>query len=136
MLAENADEYSVSRSLEAYLLWLFGWIMFSNSHGHAADKILLGYARDIADATDGEICRWSWGSAVLAATYRGLCDATQRTDPNSSLTGCPIFLQLWSYERLAVGRPLIDHSPYDLSMYGDSPEDAPTMGTIWCGRQV
>ena len=34
LLAADADEYSVTRSLEAYLLWLFGYIMFNNSHGH------------------------------------------------------------------------------------------------------
>jgi hypothetical protein len=138
MLAEDADDYSVSRSLEAYLLWLFGWMMFNNSHGQAADKILLGYAREIADAAAGEVPRWSWGSAVLAATYRGLCEASQRTERGSILTGCPLLLQLWSYERLAVGRPLLDHSPYDSDLYGDGDDgdDAPTMGTLWCGRQV
>ena len=33
MLAEDADIDSVTRSLEAYLLWLSGCIMFNNSHG-------------------------------------------------------------------------------------------------------
>ena len=28
LLAADADEYSVTRSLEVYLLWLFGYIMF------------------------------------------------------------------------------------------------------------
>ena len=31
-LAHDADDDSVTRSLEAYLLWLFGYIMFNNSH--------------------------------------------------------------------------------------------------------
>ena len=31
LLAADADEYSVTRSLEAYLLWLFGYIMFNNT---------------------------------------------------------------------------------------------------------
>ena len=30
-LAHDADEDRVTRSLEAYLLWLFGYIMFNNS---------------------------------------------------------------------------------------------------------
>ena len=33
LLAVDADEYCVTRSLEAYLLWLFGYIMFNNTHG-------------------------------------------------------------------------------------------------------
>ena len=52
-LDANADEYSVTRSLEAYLLWLFGYIMFNNTHGNSVDRILLPYAREIADAEDG-----------------------------------------------------------------------------------
>ena len=51
LLASYADEYSVTRSLEAYLLWLFGYIMFNNTHGNSVDRILLPYAREIADGT-------------------------------------------------------------------------------------
>nr|CAH66312.1 OSIGBa0135K14.9 [Oryza sativa] len=49
-LQAEADEYSYSRCLEAYLLWLFGWVMFCGGHGHAVDKGLVHYARSIADA--------------------------------------------------------------------------------------
>ena len=49
LLAADADEYSVTRSLEAYLLWLFGYIMFNNTHGNSVDRILLPYAWEIAD---------------------------------------------------------------------------------------
>src|SRR6185503_16793264 len=52
------------------------------------------------------------------------------------LAGCPILLQLWSYERIAIGRPLVDHSPYELDMYGDTEDDRPTMLTLWYARQV
>ena len=56
------------------MLWLFGAMMFSNTHGDNVDKVLMVYAREIADAPEDEVPTWSWGSAVLAATYRGLCD--------------------------------------------------------------
>ena len=36
----------------------------------------------------------SWGEAVLAATYRGLCDGCMKTHGNDILAGCPILLQL------------------------------------------
>ena len=55
LLAADADEYSVTRSLEAYLLWLFGYIMFNNSHGHCVDRVLLPYAQEIADADEDAI---------------------------------------------------------------------------------
>ena len=44
LLPADADEYSVTRSLEAYLLWLFGYIIFNNTHGNSVDRILLPYA--------------------------------------------------------------------------------------------
>ena len=139
MLADVADEYSVSRSLEAYLLWLLGNIMFCNGHGNSVDKILLVYAREIADAEDEEdVPFWSWGSAVLAATYHGLCEACTKTETNAMIMGCPLLLMLWAYERIAVGRPLVSLAPYELALYEDHHEDTwPTMGTIWlCPNSV
>src|SRR5438128_4585459 len=114
MLHEDADDYSVSRSLEAYLLWLFGAMMFCNTHGDSVDKVLMVYAREIADAPEDEVPTWSWGSAVLAATYRGLCDTCSKNKPDAILSGCPLLLQLWAYERFAVGRPVVNHNPYPL----------------------
>src|SRR6185312_3501840 len=78
LLAADADEYSVTRSLEAYLLWLFGYIMFNNTNGNSVDRILLPYAREIADG-DEDVPPYSWGEAVLAATYCGLCDGCMKT---------------------------------------------------------
>src|SRR5438105_1398854 len=97
MLAEDADIDSVTRSLEAYMLWLFGCIMFNNNHGDNVDRVLMPYAREIADAMEEDVPMWSWGSAVLAATYRGLCDASSKMNENTILTGCPLLLQLWAY---------------------------------------
>ena len=73
---------------------------------------------------------------MLAATYRGLCDGYTKTIDGAILTGCPLLLQLWSYERLAIVRPTIDLSPYDQGMYGDLEDDRPTMETIWYVREV
>ena len=84
LLAADADEYSVTRSLEAYLLWLFGYIMFNNTHGNSVDRILLLYAWEIVDGYED----------VLAATYRGLCDGCMKTHGNAILAGCPLLLQL------------------------------------------
>ena len=138
MLDEDADDESMSRSLEAYLLWLFSYIMLNNSQGNSVDKVLMPYTREIADAVNkDEVPTWSWGSAVLAATYHGLCEGCTKSEINAVLSGCPLLLQLWSYERLAVCRPIVDHAPYDEDFYGHSEDDRPTMGTLWlCGRPV
>jgi hypothetical protein len=132
-----ADEYSVTRSFEAYLVWLFGWILFANSQGDVCDKILLSYAREIVDAEDGEVPVYSWGSAVLAATYRSLCDACCRVSDNGVIAGCPIFLQLWAYERFCHGRPSVPLSPYGVELYDQDDETSgPTMGTHWVVGEV
>ncbi|WVZ71416.1 hypothetical protein U9M48_020007 [Paspalum notatum var. saurae] len=134
-LHPDADDESVSLFFEAYLLWLFGFIMFKNGHGNTVDKILMPYAGEIADADEDQVLTWSWGSAVLAATYRGLCDACIKDDDRARFQGCALLLQLWSYERLAVGRPIVDHRPYELQYYEDE-DDRPTMGTLWvCSRE-
>lgn len=119
-------------------MWLFGFIMMKNGHGNSVDKVLMPYAQEIADAPEGQVPTWSWGSAVLAATYRGLCDASTKDDHNSRFQGCALLLQLWSYERLAVGRPIVDHRPYEQQYYGELyDDDGPTMGTLWvCPREV
>lgn len=106
----TADDQQVSCHLEAYLLWLFGWVLFTSSHGDTVNAWLIVYARAIAN---GEAPQISWGSAVLAATYHGLCDACFRSRLNSILTGCPLLLQLWSFERFSLGHRMLDDSaPY------------------------
>ena len=44
-----ADVQQVSRHLEAYLLWLFGWVLFTSSHGDIVDARFIAYARAIAN---------------------------------------------------------------------------------------
>nr|ABF95509.1 transposon protein, putative, Mutator sub-class [Oryza sativa Japonica Group] len=134
LLHPDADDYSVRRSLEAYLLWLFGWVMFTSTHGHAVDFRLVHYARSIADAQPQDVPQWSWGSAVLAATYRALCEACTKTDAGAIIAGCPMLLQLWAAERFAIGRPVVDSAPYGVGRSAQWPEDGPTMGTYWCQR--
>nr|ABA98396.2 hypothetical protein LOC_Os12g27390 [Oryza sativa Japonica Group] len=134
MLHPDADEYSVLRALEAYLLWLFGWVMFTNTHGHAVDRGLIHYARAIADTELENVPQWSWGSAVLAATYRALCEACTKTDAGAIFAGCPLLVQLWPAERFAIGRPVVDPIAYTIGRSAEWPEDGPTMGTYWCRR--
>lgn len=46
-----------------------------------------------------------------------------------------MLLQLWSYERFQIGRPVIDMSPYPPRDRTD-PVDGPTMGWVWTIRTV
>lgn len=135
-MAENAGEYQIARHFEAYLLWLLGWVMFTSSHGDTVDARWIPIARAIADRPLEEIPQLSWGSAVLCWMYRGLCQACIRKKPNSNLTGMPLLLNLWSYERFQVGRPYIQPEEYTGELYGGGMVDRPTMGSHWTRRRV
>jgi len=135
-MREDASEYEVARHFEAYLLWLMGWVMFCSSQGNSVMKHLLPLAQKIADAPLHAVPELSWGSAVLAATLRGLCTACVRaTAVEPIFAGCPLLLQLWSYERFQIGRPVVDQAAFRHRDHGDD-VDRPTMGWLWTLRSV
>ena len=93
----------MSRHLEAYLLWLFGWVMFTSSHHDSVDNHLVWFAQQIADALEDTVPQFSLGSALLSAMDKALCDAYTRRSSTGTLAGCPLFLMLWSFERFDIG---------------------------------
>jgi hypothetical protein len=135
-MRDNADEQMSNRHLEVYLLWLFGYVMFYGSQGDAVSRFLTPHAERITDATVEEMPKINRGTVILVAMYMGLCAGCTKTGTHSILLGCPLLLHLWSYERLPVGRPSIDRSPYRELEEGHDPADRPTMGLMWCQRQV
>jgi hypothetical protein len=95
----------ITRSLEAYLMWLFGKVMFTENHVSTISALYIPMALEIASAEMvDQIRQRSWGSTVLAATYRGMCNGCQLSSTKPALLGCPLFLQLWSWERFSIGR--------------------------------
>uniref|UniRef100_A0ACD5Z7J8 Uncharacterized protein n=1 Tax=Avena sativa TaxID=4498 RepID=A0ACD5Z7J8_AVESA len=94
----------ITRCLEVYLLWLLGKVMFTENHVTTITTRYIPIALEIANATSADmITQRSWGSAVLSATYRGMCNGCQRKAPRSGLLGCPLLLQLWPWERFPIG---------------------------------
>jgi hypothetical protein len=92
--------------LEVYLLWLFGWVLFCESAGDSVSRYLLPWAQRITDAPLDQMPQINWGSAVLVATYRGLCSVVSRpTSREGVFLGCPLLLQMWIHERFDIGRP-------------------------------
>jgi hypothetical protein len=121
--------------LEVYLLWLFRWVY--ESAGDSVSWCMIPSAQRIADTPLEKMPQISWGSAVLAATYRGLCSAVTRpTSRKAILLGCPLLLQMWIHERFDIGRPKTDLSEYEAVADGPDPADLPTMGSLWCLRKV
>jgi hypothetical protein len=133
---EDADDEGVRTHLLAYLLFLFGWFLFPTSHGTIVYPSYIHLAEALADAQVGDAPQYSWGSAVLCATYRGLCDAVTHKTSRAVLNVCHTLLQLWSWEHFPVGRPRITH-PIHPYPPGQSPVDGPTMGTRWtCANRL
>ncbi|XP_071674303.1 serine/threonine-protein phosphatase 7 long form homolog [Lolium perenne] len=98
----------ITRSLEAYLMWLLGKTMFTDNHGNTISARYIPIAQEIAEATEAEdITQRSWGSAVLAATYRGMCKGCQLTSHGSGIVGCPLLLQLWSRDEVSVAATIL-----------------------------
>jgi hypothetical protein len=127
-------EEQITRSLEAYLMWLFGKIIFIESHGGTISMGFIPIALEIANAvTPNDITPRSWGSALLAKMYRAMCISCCKSKPRSALLECPLFLQLWSWERFTIGRPDIKVSepfPAD-DMVDPDGIDMPTIATLW-----
>ena len=77
MLAQPT-QYQIARHLEAYLLSLFGWVMFTSSHRDTVDSCWITFAWAITENNMDEIPQVSWGLAVLWWTFHGLCTACTR----------------------------------------------------------
>jgi hypothetical protein len=95
-ILDNATEETSRRHLFAYLLFLFG-MMFPSVHGDVCLPSLIKIAEEIVDAPLPTSLPYSFGSALLAHTYRGLCDATRKKGAGGHTLVVPYeFLQLWS----------------------------------------
>jgi hypothetical protein len=72
-LADDAEQEIVDRFFKAYLLWLFGFVLFCNSQGDAVARYLIPHDQRIIDAPLDVVPQISWGNSVLASAYKGLC---------------------------------------------------------------
>jgi hypothetical protein len=129
----------ITRSLEAYLIWLFGKIMFIESHGDTISAGFIPIALEIATVvTPDDITPRSWGSALLTGMYRAMCISYCKSKRTFALLGCPLFLHLWSWERFAIGRPDIKVSdPFPANEMADPDGiDIPTIATLWTRQKV
>jgi hypothetical protein len=120
-------------------MWLFVKIMFIESHEDTISAGFIPITLEIANAvTPDDITSRSWGSTLLAKMYRAICISCYKSKPRSALLECPLFLQLWSWEKFAIGRPDIKVSesfPAD-EMVDPDGIDMPTIGILWTRRKV
>jgi hypothetical protein len=93
-IPNNATEEMSRMHLFAYLLFLFG-MMFPSAHGDVCLPSLIKIAEEIVDTLLPTSPPYSFGSALLAHTYRGLCDATRKKGSGGHTLVVPYeFLQL------------------------------------------
>ncbi|KAJ4813326.1 hypothetical protein LUZ62_025892 [Rhynchospora pubera] len=122
---KKADEKTVQQYARAYLLMLIGSVLFTDHSGDTISAIYLPLIADFEAA--GNL---SWGSGALAYLYRELCLATK---PKRKQFGGPILLlQLWSWERLPIGRPSICPITEETHLGGEDREKRPPHGYRWC----
>jgi hypothetical protein len=131
-MVDEADDLTSDKFLEVYLLWLFGWVLFCESAGDSVSRYLLPWAQKVADAPLDQMPQISWGSAVLAATYRGLCLVVSRpASKEGILLRCPLLL-MRIHKRFDIGQPKVDLLEYQTLPEDTDPADLPTMSSLWC----
>ncbi|KAH9611897.1 hypothetical protein KSS87_002622 [Heliosperma pusillum] len=102
-VANINSQYQLHCRVRAYLLYLFGALLFPDKTGNTASLIYLPLLENLDQIDD-----ISWGRGVLACLYRNLCKAT-KVDC-IEIAGPLLLLQLWSWERVSIGRPDIVRS--------------------------
>ena len=106
--------------------------MFTDSHVDTVSARFINMAREIAEAHHIEdIVPRSFGSAVLAATYRAMCLAFTKNKGSSSILGCPLLLQ-----RFPIGRPDVDAlTPWEYRLVEANLVALSTIGSMWARRE-
>lgn len=101
---EGAPLDEIERHTRAYLLYLVGSTVFSTTTGNKVPVMYLPLFENFDQAG-----RYAWGAAALSFLYRALGNASLRSQ--STISGCLTLLQCWSYFRLNIGRPRLNHDP-------------------------
>lgn len=125
-LPEEVDDMTVERHVRAYILSLLCGVLFPDGTG----RMSLIYLPLIADLS--RVSTYSWASAVLAFLYRSLCSVASSHNIKN-IGGSLLLLQLWSWERFHVGRPLV-RSPLCTEMGIE--HDLPPIGFRWVGSRT
>jgi len=99
----NADDQTITYYCRAWVMHLFGCVLFPDGTGDTASWMYLPCLTDWHTAGG-----YSWGSAILGYLYRQLCEACRWNSTHPSLGGCVYLLQLWMWSRIPVGRPKVN----------------------------
>ena len=88
--APDVDEVALERSTRGFILALMGSFLFADKKGVHVHLCFLPLLRDLTHTTT-----YSWGGAVLAHTYRELCQAN--LDRRRGIRGCITLIQVCNF---------------------------------------
>ncbi|CAH9080984.1 unnamed protein product [Cuscuta epithymum] len=100
VLPPDADEVMIQQHARAYILMMIGASIFADNSGNEVQVLHLPLLKRF-----DVVAQFSWGSATLAYLYRQLCRGCQRG--STELGGFLPLLQIWSWEYIHIGRPII-----------------------------
>jgi hypothetical protein len=122
----DADEDTVQFYCRAWILHMFGCVLFPDATGDCASWMYIPCLTDWDTAG-----HYSWASAVLSFLYWQLCEACCRTSSSSSIGGYVYLLQIWMWFRIPVGRPRVfQPRPWPWIIVGND-RLRPTYAYIW-----
>ncbi|XP_019431301.1 PREDICTED: serine/threonine-protein phosphatase 7 long form homolog, partial [Lupinus angustifolius] len=93
-LPDNADDDVIEQQARAFILRMIVGFLMPDTSGNRVHLMYLPFLDDLT-----ETFQYTWGSAVLACLYRGLCRAATTTD-QKEIGGCLLLLQSWAYDRI------------------------------------
>jgi hypothetical protein len=71
-MADDADDQTLDRFLEVYLLWLFGCVLFRESAGDSMSRCMIPWVQRITNAPSSR-CSRSAGAALFWQLPTGGC---------------------------------------------------------------
>jgi hypothetical protein len=95
---DEPTEEQVQQYTRAYILDLFGTMLYADSSGDSVPAMYLQFLDNLNSPI-----QYNWGGAVLAVLYRNLCNAAERK--TRTMWGPTLLLQHWCWTRLPNGRP-------------------------------
>ncbi|KAF1898501.1 hypothetical protein Lal_00032081 [Lupinus albus] len=101
-LPDDATEIVIDQHARAFILRMIGGFLMPDTSGSRVHLMYLLLLEDLS-----ETYQYSWGSAVLACLYRGLCRAAL-ISRQIEIGGCLLLLQSWAYDRIPMLAPRLN----------------------------
>ncbi|XP_019418584.1 PREDICTED: serine/threonine-protein phosphatase 7 long form homolog [Lupinus angustifolius] len=106
VLPPHADDAVIERQARAFILRMIGGYLMPDTSGSRVHLMYLPLLEDFS-----QTFQYSWGSAVLACLYRGICRAAL-ISYQIEIGGCLHLLQSWSwaYDRIPMLAPRVHNN--------------------------